>query len=199
MKRILPFLLASVLLLSLASCGGSGMSEDEIRDVYADLIEQSYILNDVYYGDGLPFVNDEETMASLAGASSRFSYMPVDETAPFTSEAEIREATAAVFTKSMCDHLYVLAFEGMSTDSDETVVYARYIEQNEILTVRIDLADEALPLGRVYDFDSMDIISQNKNRIVASFATEVDGETSVNVKITLTKTENGWRLDSPTY
>lgn len=199
MKRILPFLLASVLLLSLASCGGSGMSEDEIRDVYADLIEQSYILNDVYYGDGLPFVNDEETMASLAGASSRFSYMPVDETAPFTSEAEIREATAAVFTKSMCDHLYVLAFEGMSTDSDETVVYARYIEQNEILTVRIDLADEALPLGRVYNFDSMDIISQNKNRIVASFATEVDGETSVNVKITLTKTENGWRLDSPTY
>ena len=199
MKRILSLLLASVLLFSLASCGGSGLSDDEIRDVYADLIEQSYLLNDVYYGDGLPFVNDPETMAALAGASSRFSYMPVDKNAPLKSEAEIREATLAVFTKDMCEHLFVLAFEGMSTGDDETVVYARYIEMEEILTVRIDLAEEALPLGRVYDLDSMDILNQSGNRIVASFATSVDGEPSVNVKLTLVKTAEGWRLDSPTY
>ena len=199
MKRILSFLLASVMLFSLASCGGSGMSDGEIRDIYADLIEQSYILNDVYYGDGLPFVNDPETMATLAGASSRFSYMPVDKNAPLKTEAEIREATLAVFSQPMCDHLFVLAFEGMSTGDDETVVFARYIEQNEILTVRIDLAEEALPLGRVYDMDSMDILNQSGNRIVASFATSVDGKPSVNVKLTLVKTAEGWRLDSPTY
>mgnify|MGYP002517798648 CR=1 FL=1 len=199
MKRILSFLLTAVMLFSLASCGGSGLSDDEIRDIYEGLIEQSYLLNDVFYGDGLPFTNDPETMAALAGAISRFSYMPVDKSAPFQSEAEIREATLAVFSQPMCDHLFTLAFEGMSTGDDETVVYARYIEQNEILTVRIDLAEEALPLGRVYDFDSMDILIEDKNRIVASFATEMDGKTSVRVKITLTKTENGWRLDSPTY
>ena len=199
MKRILSLLLASVLLFSLAYCGGSGLSDDEIRDVYADLIEQSYLLNDVYYGDGLPFVNDPETMATLAGAISRFSYMPVDQSAPLTSEKQIREATLAVFSQPMCDHLFTLAFEGMSTGDDETVVYARYIEQNEILTVRIDLADEALPLGRVYDLDSMDILNQNGSRIVASFATSVDGKPSVNVKLTLVNTPDGWRLDSPTY
>ena len=199
MKRILSFFLMALLLFSLASCGGSGLSDDEIRDVYADLIEQSYLLNDVYYGDGLPFVNDPETMATLAGAISRFSYMPVDKNALLQSEAEIREATLAVFTQSMCDHLFTLAFEGMSTDDEETVVYARYIEMEDILTVRIDLADEALPLGRVYDMDTMDILNQSGNRIVASFATSVDGEPSVNVKLTLVRTADGWRLDSPTY
>ena len=199
MKRILSFLLTAVMLFSLASCGGSGLSNNEIRDIYADLIEQSYLLNDVFYGDGLPFTNDPETMASLAGASSRFSYMPVDKNALLQSEAEIREATLAVFTKSMCDHLFTLAFEGMSTDDEETVVYARYIEMEDILTVRIDLADEALPLGRVYDLSTMDILNQNGSRIVASFATSVDGEPSVNVKLTLVKTADGWRLDSPTY
>ena len=199
MKRILSFLLTAVLLFSLASCGGSGLSDDEIRDVYADLIEKSYLLNDVYYGDGLHFVNDPETMATLAGAISRFSYMPVDKSAPLTSEKQIREATLAVFSQPMCDHLFTLAFEGMSTGDDETVVYARYIEQSEILTVRIDLADEALPLGRVYDLDSMDILNQNGSRIVASFATSVDGKPSVNVKLTLVNTPDGWRLDSPTY
>ena len=199
MKRILSFLLTAVLLFSLASCGGSGLSDDAIRDIYADLIEASYVLNDVYYGDGLPFVNDPETMATLAGASSRFSYMPVDKSAPFQSEAEIREATLAVFSQPMCDHLFTLAFEGMSTGDDETVVYARYIEMNEILTVRIDLADEALPMGRVYDLSGMDILNQNGSRIVASFATSVDGKPSVNVKLTLVNTPDGWRLDSPTY
>lgn len=199
MKRILSFLLTGILIFSLASCGGSGLSDGEIRDIYAELIEQSYILNDVYYGDGLPFVNDPETMATLAGASSRFSYMPVDKNAPLKTEAEIREATLAVFSQPMCDHLFVLAFEGMSTGDDETVVFARYIEMNEILTVRIDLAEEALPLGRVYDVDSMDILNQSGNRIVASFATSVDGKPSVNVKLTLIKTAEGWRLDSPTY
>ena len=107
MKRILSLLLASVLLFSLASCGGSGLSDDEIRDVYADLIEKSYLLNDVYYGDGLPFVNDPETMAALAGAISRFSYMPVDQSAPLTSEKQIREATLAVFSQPMCDQIGV--------------------------------------------------------------------------------------------
>ena len=199
MKRILSFFLMAVLLFSLSSCGGSGMSEDRIRDIYADLIEQSHILNDVYYGDGLPFVNDPETMTTLAGTSSRFSYMPVSKDAVFQSESQIREATLAVFTQDMCEHLFVLAFEGMSTEVDETVVYARYIEMSGILTVRIDLSDEALPLGRVYDLSSMDILNQNGSRIVASFATSVDGKPSVNVKLTLVNTPEGWRLDSPTY
>ena len=198
MKRILSVFLTALLLLSLASCG-SGMSDGEIREIYRELVEASYTLNDVYYGDGLPFVNDPETMASLAGVSSRYSYMPVAKTAPYQSEAEIRQATEAVFSKTLCEHLFVLAFEGMSTENEETVVFARYIEQDEILTVRIDLADESLPMGRTYDFDSMTIISQNKNRITASFETEMNGEKSVNVKLTLIKEEAGWRLDSPTY
>ena len=198
MKRILSVFLTALLLLSLASCG-SGMSDGEIREIYRELVEASYTLNDVYYGDGLPFVNDPETMASLAGVSSRYSYMPVAKTAPYQSEAEIRQATEAVFSETLCEHLFVLAFEGMSTENEETVVFARYIEQDEILTVRIDLADESLPMGRTYDFDSMTIISQNKNRITASFETEMNGEKSVNVKLTLIKEEAGWRLDSPTY
>ncbi len=199
MKRIAALLLAALMILTLASCGGSGMNEEEIRDLYRDLLEKSYILNDVYYGDGLPFVNDPETMASLAGASSRFSYMPVDKSAPYQSEAAIREATEAVFSKTLCRHLFTLAFEGMSTEDEKTVVFARYIEQDEILTVRIDLAEEALPLGRTYDFDSMQIEMENGTRITASFDTKMDGENSVRVKITLVKEEKGWRLDSPTY
>lgn len=200
-------ILASVLLsltALLSSCGGSGLSEDEIRETYRSLVEASYELNDIYYGDGLDYEVNESVMAYLTGIQEgtegfRVSYMPVAGSSPYKTEAEIREATAAVFSDSLCSHLFLLGFEGMSTDEDETVAFARYIEQDDILTVRIDLADDALPMGRTYDFDAMTVIADEPGTIRASFPSYIDGEKSVDVKITLVKTANGWRLDSPTY
>ena len=202
----LTVLLLSVLLCLglLTSCGGSGLTDEEISDIYRDLVEASYELNDIYYGDGLPFQHNESVMAYLTGIQEgtegfRVSYMPVAEDSPYQYEADIRTATAEVFSDSMCSYLYTIGFEGMSTDEDETVSFARYIEQEGILTVRIDLAEEALPLGRTYDFDSMTVIADEGSVIRASFPSFVDGEKSVDVKITIVKTANGWRLDSPTY
>lgn len=207
MKLRIRALLLTVLLtlgVLLSSCGGSGMSDEEIRQIYRDLVQQSYELNDIYYGDGLPFVISESIMAYLTGVQEgtegfRVSYMPVSEESPYKYEADIRAATAEVFSDSMCSYLYAVGFEGMSTNEDETVAFARYIEQDGVLTVRIDLAEEALPMGRTYDFDAMTVIADEASVIRASFPSYIDGEKSVDVKITIVKTANGWRLDSPTY
>jgi len=203
----IPVLLLSVILcigLLLTSCGGSGMSDDEIREIYRDLTEKSYPLNEIYYGEGLPYQYNESVMAYLTGIQEgtdgfRVSYMPVSAEAAYKSEAEIRTATAEVFSDSMCSYLYAVGFEGMSTAEDETVSFARYIEQDGILTVRVDLAEEALPMGRTFDFDNMTVIADEGSVIRASFPSYVDGEKSVDVKITIVNTANGWRLDSPTY
>lgn len=203
----LTVLLLTVLLsigVLLTSCGGSGLSDEEISDIYRELVEASYELNEIYYGEGLPFQHNESVMAYLTGVQEgtdgfRVSYMPVAEESPYQYEADIRTATAEVFSDSMCSYLYAVGFEGMSTEADETVSFARYIEQNGILTVRIDLAEEALPMGRTYDFDAMTVIADEGSVIRASFPSFVDGEKSVDVKITIINTANGWRLDSPTY
>ena len=203
--RLTVLLLSLLLCIGLlTSCGGSGLTDEEISDIYRDLVEASYELNDIYYGDGLPFQHNESVMAYLTGIQEgtegfRVSYMPVAEDSPYQYEADIRTATAEVFSDPMCSYLYTIGFEGMSTDADETVSFARYIEQEGILTVRIDLAEEALPLGRTYDFDAMTVIADEGSVIRASFPSFVDGEKSVDVKITIVKTANGWRLDSPTY
>ena len=205
MKKILAALTAALLLVSLAACGGrSGMSEEEMRETFRTLVEASYELNDIYYGVGLPFVHDEDAMAFLAGVAAdtdgyKFSYMPVAEDASYKTEADIRAATSAVFSPDLCSHLFVLGFEGLSTENDERVAFARYIEQNGTLTVRIDLAEEALKLGRTYDFSTMKVQLEEKDRVRAQFASLVDGVPSQNVRITIIKTADGWRLDSPTY
>lgn len=206
MNRLTKIALAAVLLLSvclLSACGGSGLSEDEIRDTYRDLVEASYVLNDVYYGDGLPFVEDEKAVATLLGLAQgtdlSVNYMPVAKESPLQTEDEIREATAAVFSPDMCALLFEIGFTGVSTDDEARVAFARYIQQDGFLTVRIDLADSAMNVSRTYDFDQMTVIADEVGRIRASFPSYLGGEKSVDVKITMVKTADGWRLDSPTY
>ena len=206
-KSPLLLILLPILLSLLSACGGSGMSNDEITSTFQSLVEASYELNDVYYGDGLPFQQNESVMKYLTGVAEgtdgfRVSYMPVAEDSPYKSESEIREATKSVFSDSMCSLLFALGFEGMSAgdaDNSETVSFARYIEKENILTVRIDLADDAIPMGRTYDFSQMKIIADESSRIKASFPSYINGEKSVDVSITIVKTTDGWRLDSPTY
>lgn len=202
--RTLAAMASLLLLSSLAACAKSGLTDDEIREIYRTLVEDSYALNDVFYGDGLPYEENEAMMKYLTGVSAdtdgfKVSYMPVAATAPYQSEAEIRSAAAAVYSDAMCSHLFTLAFEGMSTDDGTSVTFARYIEQDGVLTVRIDLADDAIAMGRTYDFENMTIIADEGSEIRASFPSMIDGEKSVNVKITIVKTASGWRLDSPTY
>lgn len=191
-----------VLLFALTACGGSELSTDEIRTICEELVLESYPLNDVYYGDGLAYEEDEDVLEELLGAgaaSLSLDYLPVAEDASFKSEDEIRAATEKVFSPEMCEMLYEIAFKGVSTEDESKVAFARYIQQGEYLTVRVDLKDSAVDVGRTYDFDSMTVLVDEAARVRVEVPSEVDGKKSVNVKITIVKTENGWRLDSPTY
>ncbi len=207
MKKILTLCTALVVLLTsllLSACASSGLSEDEIRATCRDLVEKSYALNEVYFGEGLPYTTDSETMKALLGFSPDngsyvLDYYPVATDAAFQSEEEIRAATAAVFTDGMCASLFEIAFSGVSTEDESRVAFARFLQQGDFLTVRVGLKDSALPIGRTYRFEEMRILVNEENRIRVEIPSEMDGKASVNVKITMIKTADGWRLDSPTY
>ena len=205
MKRLI--LLAAALLAvicAFTACGDNGLSDGEIRELYRDLVGKSYALNDVYYGDGLPYTEDQAILEELLGFSPDenglvLNYFPVTGDAVFQSEAEIRAATAKIFSPEMCEMLYEIAFSGVSTEDESKVAFARDLQQGDYLTVRADLAESAVDVGRTYNFDIITVLVNEADRIRASFAIEVDGKPSVNVRITLVKTADGWRLDSPTY
>ena len=206
MKTFIKTVLFAVFVLSvftLSACGKSGLSADEIRETYKELVEASYVLNEIYYGEGLPYIEDEDAVAALHGLAEgtdvSVHYMPVSKEAPFQTESEIREATAAIFSPAVCETMYEIAFTGVSTEDESMIAFARYIEQDAFLTVRIDLAETALRVGRTYDFSAMTVVADEPDRITASFPSFLDGKKSVNVKITMIKTADGWRLDSPTY
>ena len=210
MKRRIAAVLSALVLPSLASCGGNAHPEEEIRAALDTLLPKSFELNEIYFGEGLPMSDDralvEEFYGMFESDVQAINYHPVDASCAYTTEASIREATLEVFTEDYAGYLFDRAFAGISETFNEggeqeytsTAVYAMYIEQDGILTVRINLGDEAIPLGRVYDLDGMELIENEENFVVAKIPTEMDGR-ALDVELRLVLTENGWRLDSPTY
>ncbi len=82
---------------------------------------------------------------------------------------------------------------------DVTASYARYLEQSGMLTVRRDLAEDAYELGREYKTDEMKITEQKPDSVTVTVPTYKNGEYDCDVRLKLVLTENGWRLDTPTY
>ena len=206
-KRIAAALL---ILLTLTSCGGGVHTEEEIRTVLDELLPKSFELNEIYFGEGLPMSNDKAMVEQFYGMFDSdveaINYHPVDVSCGYTTETDIREATLEVFTADYAEYLFGRAFSGISATFNEgeeqeytsTAVYAMYIEQDGILTVRINLDEEAIPLGRTYDLDGMELTENAENFVIAKIPTEMDGR-ALDVELRLVKTPDGWRLDSPTY
>ena len=170
----------------LASCAPAN-DPDTVRAVLEDLVEQSYALNEVYFGEGLPISDDREDVerfyASFDTDITSINYHPVAKDAPFQSEEEIRAATEAVFSPAYCTYLFERAFSGISDTFDagtenevtKTAAYARYIQYGETLTVRLNLADEAIPLNRTYDCANAEILENKKNAVTFAVPSSVDG------------------------
>ena len=207
--RIIAFLIIlAIAITALTSCGSS-VEIGEVREILRDLIPKSEELNVIYFGEGLPISSDrevvEEFYASFDSDIEMINYHPVDPDCGYTSEDEIRSATLEVYTEEYAEYLFERAFVGITaqlSDGEEDVkynaIYAMYIMQNGTLTVRLDLADEAIPLGREYDIDAAEIVRSRGNYVIVSVPSVLDG-VEEDIELRLTNTANGWRLDSPTY
>lgn len=239
---VLPILILSCM-MCIPSCDSTPEYDPaELKTALDTLLPLSYELNEIYFGEGLPQTDDQALIDKLYGAFAAnvksLNYHPVAEDCGYSSIAEIKTATEAVFTEEYCTYLYELAFDGISSDKvaveaeteaedeeageigegeiiesggeitstysaplklDVTASYARYLEQNGILTVRRDLANDAYTLGREYDTDKMEITLEKSDYVVVSVPSYVNGVYDCDVELKLVPTDSGWRLDTPTY
>lgn len=188
------FILAAVLaLLFCTACGKEEVTVEEVQAVLPSLVEKSFVLNEIYFGEG--FLPNAD-----AGESEVSGYYYADSIAQgFASISEIKDATAEVFTPEYAAILYASAFDGMHTET--AVVAPRYIEGEMGILQSMQATVYALP-DRVYDFDTVEIVSGDAERTTVSVETVADGE-AVTVKLLLVRTESAdgyvYRLDSPTY
>ena len=211
MKKVFLITALVLSLLVLSSCGADIEDEAAFLDEVAGLIESSYEINEIYFGEGLPMQTDGKTADEiLAEADSEEGaaviYLPVTEDSPYKSEDGITEAAAKVYSESYCAFLNQLAFEGISSDG-KLVSYARYVTDFTYgLTVNVKSVSEAMELDRTYDTSTLELVrSRNgfwigtSDYAVVSVDAYDGGVFAEKKEFKVVRDADGWRLDWPTY
>ena len=198
MKRFktAALLFCLALCCALTACSGTRrIYKSDLAVCLPELVEQSKVLNEIYFGDGFPPRGD----ATLPGNG----YYYVDgEVYGLESIEQIKEATEQVFTPEYSVILYAAAFDGV-VGEDGAVSLPRYAEGELGLMQYMgatvyDLAD------RSYDFETLKIKKSGRNRATVSIKTTDahGGSATVELIVVRTLDEEGveyYRLDSPTY
>ena len=186
-KKIISLVIVVVTLLSslcLTSC--KRQDEEETKRIVAELVDRSYDLNRIYYGDGLSY---DEKFERETG------YYLVSEKERFQTRFDLETETRAVFSDSISNELIRTYFDGY--ESLGVARYARYIEGSDgFISVYKDY-DQAIE-NEIYKFDTsvIEIEKNSRNTIVARVLCKT---TNQMVEIYLVHEAYGWRLDSPTY
>lgn len=201
MKKLLGmFTVIIALFLLLPSCGSS-LSDTEVKETAAKLINESYAVNDLFFGRGLshnPLGEDGK------GDAHTYSIKDVEYSKviskEYTSVEDLKKAALEVYSEDYCDIIFKSAFEDMKDDSGKVYAYARYTEDLDgALCVRSDVEKTDITVGRIFDTESIKTVESNGSMVIFTVSSSVRGIEDGEIKLSMTKDDAGWRLDSPTY
>ena len=192
---VLVLLLAS---LALTSCS-SGLSDEEAKAIAAELIEKSYEVNRIFFGEGLPHEEDASPEDNTDYDVKPVNYLPV-KSVEYHSTDDLKALAEQVYTDSFLEPVFKSAFDGI-TDSDGRIYqYARYLDSFYYgLSIRSDAEEDAISSGRVFDTSTIKIVGQGRNYVFFSVMSTVEVEEPTEETLSLKDEGSGWRLDSPTY
>lgn len=185
LKIFAALALCVLTLIPLASCGAT-LTDEEALAILREKIEESYELNDIYFGAGLKTDPYEDN-----GEAFQYVFVAIDEKYQYIED--IKAATEAVFSANMCGKLYAKAFTGF--DDGQVIVYARYIEEGGVLTA--DVKYKGIKTERDFLFDTAKVVKNTKNYVVFEIERAMHDKP---VRIEMTLSHDGrWLLNSYTY
>ena len=175
--------------------------EAEVRAAAIELIEASAKLNEIYYGEGIKFLEFSENNKSL--------YCEADPThlaeLGFTTINELKLMTKKVFSAAHAEAMFSGTFSGSGTSR-----MSRYYQETDgnrtdpkPLYIMVHKEYDQLMSGDVaYNFDTLKIIGSELEYVNATIDVTVtkDGKTQTHtLNIRLIEEEAGWRLASTTF
>lgn len=194
----------SIFTLLLVSCGG--LERDKVVSIASELIEKSYEINEIFYGEGLPLKEKSLEAVEENAESGLYAdvlippYVEVDSSCGYLYIDQMKAAALAVYTEDYCTGMFEYAFEGMNDALGNTLYYARYIENDYgALAMKYEFTKTTYDLSRTYDMDSLKVDKQTSSYILFTVDSYVDGALSDPVQLKIVHTSSGWRLDTPTY
>ena len=214
MKKTLSVLLLGALLvasvLSLASC--AKLDTTGLLEAAPDLIARSVKLNEIFFGEGIPYVE---------GATSVGNYYEADpdylREAGFRTVDQLKKQTLSVFSAEYSEIVFAANLSGFSVEGSG-YTYARYTssqpealrdEKETILVYVGEGIQNPYLIGKcTYDYASAEIteVGRDYAELTLSVHTEYpvcevypEGFEETAPMTVRFVYENGWRIDSPTY
>ena len=183
-RAILALMLVTVIAFSIVSCGAP--DDETAISLVKDLVEKSYELNEIYFGQGLKYRDS---------GNPNEIYMPVLETEKYMLKTRLLEKTREVFSESMSTSVIDMAFNGVASEINQNSVQSRYmvLSDDDLLFVNKNYEPVVERVAQ-FDYTTIVLTKVSSRFIVASIKT-LDGE---NIEVTLVSERAGWRLDSYT-
>ncbi|MBQ7292105.1 MAG: hypothetical protein IJW79_00045 [Clostridia bacterium] len=212
MKKFIVLVAAVMACVTLlASCAGGGAPElKDVKDELVSLIEASYEINGIFFGEGLPTYERGGSYDRKYGLydpnEHEYAYYEyVTQESPYLFVEQIKAAAEKVYTKDYLEDVYLMAFDGYADANTGRITTARYLERGVNL-MKYAFGDtdsfNILPGKRLYKFDTLEIIQPSDESFMnVSVDSYLEGDEGniLNVNLRFKKTDGGWRLDGPTY
>ena len=176
----------------------------EVEAAAAELLEDSKLLNYIYWGKGIPYVDDK----SLSSGS----YYPADQnyldSIGIKTIEDLKTLTEKTYSKGMCEWIYSSVLS--SVHSDTSVAGLSRYEQvfggqnnDEPEYIRVYTEANYWLVDEVEYHSSVEALRSEGDVVyvlVLATVTSPEGKVmNTNLEIGLIEEEDGWRLDSPTY
>ncbi len=192
---VLALLIAVLGMLS--SCAAPlKISDEEALEVLKDLVPKSYDINVIFFGEGLAAVDE-----AYEEEHDKAAYFKVAEDCGYSSIGEIKAAAEKVYSNKYLEDVYVTMFQGLASESSEgtldTSFSPRYREIGGQLMVNV--ARKGLNIRPRLEVISAEVTKKTSKYVkVETSCRDKDGKTET-FEILLTKENDVWLLDSPTY
>lgn len=200
-NKIHFFALLCLAAILLSACAGAP-ALDEIKPRVIELIEASYEVNDIFFGEGLPVIERgsafaEENHIYYMDEGGNYDY--VTEDCPYQTVDMIKAEAEKVYSSEYLASIYETTFVGVA-DENTGMLYARYLDTDEGLK-KSNLHKPLLEQKRMYDYDTMEIVKPSNGRYInVEIESYLEGEDErLPIRLTLVKEGEVWLLDSPTY
>lgn len=199
-------LLLAIISTALISCESNrSYDEDAVLSEAAYLIEKSERINEIFYGEGIPYDKNE--------SYSNGAYYPADQNymdgCDFKTVEELEKRLREVYSKGLSD---IIVDTKLSSTGNETGIlgYARYYQKYVSLDDKTpecimvySQADILLDCEVVYDYSSIKVLGSKGEFVIVEISATVtnpEGDSQKRtIKVNLIEEESGWKLDTPTY
>ena len=196
--------LSLVLSFSLVSCAEEEYNREydaaEVEAAAEELIEKSLVLNEILYGAGIGYIEDESTKIYKIADEDSLEKFEIEHL------SQIEPRLRAVFSKSYVDTVYSSDIFTPLVEDEITKSYARYFEDEDEEGKTIIYVNKYYSFVLKNDYEyigSIKAVRSEGDFVIVSTTVRAtrDGSISKDFKleIKLIEESEGWRLASPTY